>query len=216
MDIYLVDDTAGVTFQLPVNPDKIVIKREKLLDTVTILNMGEADFTIGTKVTEISLSSFLPIAYDSEYCQYASIPDPQQAMQQLTTWTVSKKPVRLIITTTVVNTLVLVDAHTSTFQGGEPGDVYYDLTLRTWNPITVRTQAQVQAAAAVNVSALQTRPDTKPVPKTYTVKSGDSLFIIAKMCLGDGSKWQAIYTANQSTIGPNPNLIKPGMALVMP
>jgi nucleoid-associated protein YgaU len=215
MEIYLTDDASGVTLQLPVNPPTIKINREKLLDTSVIINLGEVDFTIGTKVIEIDLSSFFPITYDPEYCSYSNIPDPQAAMNQLTTWTVSKTPVRLIITDTTVNVLVLVDANNSTFQGGEPGDVYYDLTLRVYNEVKVRTQAEVQAMSAINLAS-QMRPDPKPVPKTYTVKTGDTLWLIAKMQYGDGSQWQAIYNANTATIGPNPNLIVPGMVLVMP
>lgn len=51
--------------------------------------------------------------------------------------------------------------------------------------------------------------------KTYTVKSGDSLSKIAKLELGDSSKWNQIYKLNQKTIGKDPNAIKPGQKLVL-
>lgn len=50
--------------------------------------------------------------------------------------------------------------------------------------------------------------------RTYTVKSGDTLSGIANEY--DGVTWQQIYEANKVLIGSNPNLIQPGMVLVIP
>lgn len=217
MDFFLIDP-AGPQLHLPVNPAEVTIKREKQYETVNILNLGEIDFPTGEKLKEISFSSFFPKHYDSSYCRYPDLPDPQEAMDQLEAWTNSKKPVRLIITETAINLLVLIAAFPSYFRGGEPGDVYYDLTCRTWREVKVRTAAEVARAAVAPVAQQRPRPDTKPVPKVYTVKPGDSLWAIAKRELGDGAKWKQIYEIpeNRKTIGPDPNKIMPGMRLVMP
>lgn len=50
---------------------------------------------------------------------------------------------------------------------------------------------------------------------SYTVKSGDSLSKIAKQFYGDGSKWKIIHSANSEKI-PNPDLIHPGLELIIP
>ncbi len=50
--------------------------------------------------------------------------------------------------------------------------------------------------------------------RTYTVKAGDSLGSIANQY--SGVTWQQIYEANKGLIGGNPNLIQPGMVLVIP
>jgi nucleoid-associated protein YgaU len=217
MDFYLIDP-AGPQLHLPVNPGEVTIRREKMIETVNILNLGEVDFPTGEKLKEISFSSFFPRDYDPSYCNYADLPDPQEAMNLLTAWTAGKKPVRLIITETIINTLVLVTAHASTFKGGEPGDVYYDLTCRTWREVKVRTSAEAATlmAAAVGTAQQRPRPDTKPVPKVYVVRPGDTLWKIAKLQLGSGSKYSVIYQANKAVIGPDPNKIVPGMRLVMP
>lgn len=141
-------------------------------------------------------------------------------MNLLTTYTVSKQPVRFIITDTFVNNLVILSVHDTTFRGGEPGDVYFDLTMRTWREPVVHTKAGATKAATTKngttASTAVSRPDTKKTPKTYTVKSGDSLSKIAKLELGNSAKWGAIYALNKSTIGPDANKIKPGQKLVMP
>jgi nucleoid-associated protein YgaU len=224
MDFYLID--AGTGFlHLPVNPSEVTISRDKMLETLTILNLGEADFTVGEKLKEISFSSFFPRDYDT-YCQYAEIPDPQEAMNTLTLWTHSRRPVRLIITETIINTLVLVTAHVSQFKGGEPGDVYFDFTARTWRQVGVRTAPLVPAGLlatesrpdmeTVSVEARGLRPDQRPQALTYTVLPGDSLWEIAGRMLGDSSRWEDIYELNRGLIGANPSVIVPGMVLALP
>ncbi|ACV64913.1 Peptidoglycan-binding LysM [Desulfofarcimen acetoxidans DSM 771] len=216
MDFYLIDP-GGPQLQLPVNPGEVTIRREKQYETTNIINLGEVDFPTGEKVKEISFSSFFPVYYDSSYCSYQDIPDPQEAMNQLTSWAMGRSPVRLIITNTIINVLILVAAHISTFKGGEPGDVYYDLTCRTWREIKVRTTAEAAAPADIGgVAANESRPDLKPVPMKIKVKPGDSLWAIAKLQYGDGGRWREIYEANKDIIGPDPTLIASGIQLVVP
>lgn len=52
----------------------------------------------------------------------------------------------------------------------------------------------------------------------YTVQSGDNLSRIATRFYGSGSadNVNRIYFSNQATIGPNPNLIRPGQKLYIP
>lgn len=55
-------------------------------------------------------------------------------------------------------------------------------------------------------------------PRVHIVKSGDWLSKIAIQYYGDMNKWKTIYEvpANKATIGPNPDLIKPGQELIIP
>ncbi|MFD3001116.1 LysM peptidoglycan-binding domain-containing protein [Pontibacter toksunensis] len=61
----------------------------------------------------------------------------------------------------------------------------------------------------------QIKPAT-PTQDIYTVQSGDSLSKIAKKHYGDANTWKRIYEANKDTVGPNPDLIRPGQRLVIP
>ena len=50
----------------------------------------------------------------------------------------------------------------------------------------------------------------------YTVVAGDSLSAIAKKFYDDAGAYMKIYEANKDVIGDNPDLIQPGMELVIP
>lgn len=213
MDIYLID-SSGSKFHFPVNPEEISISREKQYETVNILSLGEVDAAQKEKVKEISFSSFFPKTADSRYSRYMNVPDPQAAMNRLTAMMMDSRPSRLIITDTIINSLVYVSANHSTFRGGEPGDVYFDVSFRTWREMKVRKSAA--AAGASSAASATVRSDTKPVPKVYTVQAGDTLSSIAKRELGSSSEWSAIYEKNKTTIGRDPNKIVPGQKLVMP
>ena len=57
---------------------------------------------------------------------------------------------------------------------------------------------------------------TKKVVKKHVVVSGDTLSGIAKKYYDDAGKYMVIYKANKEIIGDNPDLIQPGMDLVIP
>jgi nucleoid-associated protein YgaU len=49
-----------------------------------------------------------------------------------------------------------------------------------------------------------------------TVVHGDALSDLAQKHFGSAEYWPLLWDANRATIGPNPNLIKPGMTLTIP
>lgn len=213
VDIYIADWSVSPpdVFHLPVNPiENIVIGTEKKYETVDLLNYGEVDTPGGEKIRQIEFNSFFPAEYDPSYCRYPNIPDPLEAYEKLTRLTIRKEPVRLIITGTNINMMVSLAANQITHKGGEPGDIYYSLTCRSWREIKITSTTKDAQSS--------NRTDIKPKPKVYVVKSGDNLTKIAKRELGSSSRWQDIYSVpeNKKTIGPNPNKIKPGQRLVMP
>lgn len=215
MDIYLLASD-GTELHLPVNPGEIQVETAKKTETVTIITLGEIEIPVGDQPAGVSFSSFLPRDYDPGYCRYADIPNPEDALAKLLAWQEAGQPVRLLITDSPINMLVIVAKVNYKYAGGEPGDIYYDLTFRQWREIKVRSVTVATAATPAPAPAGTTRPDTKPVPKVYVVRSGDTLYKIAKAELGDGSRWRQIYDGNKDTIGPDPNLVRVGLKLVMP
>lgn len=62
------------------------------------------------------------------------------------------------------------------------------------------------------------RTNLKSGSACYTVQSGDNLSSIAFRFYGNASadSVSKIYFSNQTTIGPNPNVIQPGQVLYIP
>ena len=67
-------------------------------------------------------------------------------------------------------------------------------------------------AAPVTVTAA---PVAAPAPVTWVVRPGDTLSGIAA-ALGVRGGWPALYAANRRVIGPDPDVIRPGVILAVP
>jgi LysM repeat protein len=74
--------------------------------------------------------------------------------------------------------------------------------------LTSTTTSTSQAPVTHNAVA----PAAQHAGATYLVASGDSL---SKIGARLGVPWRRIYQANRGLIGPNPNLIRPGVALTI-
>ena len=83
-------------------------------------------------------------------------------------------------------------------------------TIPTWQKDIV-ADIRVTGPSPAAASAVKAKAE----PRTYTVKSGDTLSKIAKQELGDGSDYMKIYEANRDQL-KNPDLIKPGQVLKIP
>lgn len=62
------------------------------------------------------------------------------------------------------------------------------------------------------------RTNLKSGSACYTVQSGDNLSFIAQRFYGNmnADSVAKIYFSNQATIGPDPNLLRPGQVLFIP
>ena len=106
------------------------------------------------------------------------------------------------------------------------GKLYFKGTVATedqkndiWNAIKTIPTWQTDIIADIRVTsptpATASAVKAKAEPRTYTVKSGDTLSKIAKQVLGDGSEYMRIFEANRDQL-TNPDLIKPGQVLRLP
>ena len=100
--------------------------------------------------------------------------------------------------------------------GGDPGSYHYDITLKEYREITTRQVKVDIGNSSATVDKSDARVDNTVTPKTYTVKSGDCLWNIAKKFYGSGASYTKIYNANKGIIGGNPNLIYAGQVLTIP
>jgi nucleoid-associated protein YgaU len=122
-----------------------------------------------------------------------------------------------MVTETPINHDVYLDSYTAKAAGGN-GDYEYTISFIEAKPIEVYTvnELNIKPKAQTNKVSTTTRPPAaKAAAKTYTVKSGDSLWKIAQLTLGKGGRYMEIYNLNKDKI-KNPSVIYPGQVLMLP
>ena len=213
MEFYLMTYD-GDRFHFPVNPERITCTTGNRTINFDVIDLGEFTLPRGRVPTRFTFEGFFPGEARKNDPLVKDWRSPKEITGLLSLWRNEGRKLRLLVTETPINHDVYFDGDGSfehEWYGGH-GDCRYTIQLVEARELIVTAEAPVLVAAT---SAPQPRP-TPPPPKTYTVKSGDSLWAIAKRILGDGSRWQEIYNANVNVIGKNPNLIYPGQVLRIP
>lgn len=216
--------------QLPVNPEDITISGSSSNDTTDTVGQGEISNIGFPGLKELTISSFFPKRYNGElYINTGGqFEEPEFYIKFFEDIKKDRKPFRLIITDLNINMLVSIESFSNTYAYGTD-DVDYELELKEYKEHNIRI-LKATSTGFVNVDSVQkvssvtptntnsNRSVEKSIPKTYTVISGDNLWTIAQRLLGDGSRWNEIYSYNnnKSIIGGNPNLIRPGQVLSIP
>lgn len=214
-EMWITYDAEKEKIQLPVLPESFQIKNGSSNDKVDITGLGEITIMQSRPALQFSWSSFFPAARFPGI-QVSSIAKPLTLVQKINTWKASKKPVHLIATACGVDLYCTIESFDYREEGGDPGTYQYSITLKEYREITIRQVKVDIPKATATVEKEQPRVDNSVQPKTYTVKSGDCLWNIAKKYYGSGSSYTKIYEANKGTIGGNPNLIYPGQVLTIP
>lgn len=209
MEFWIQQDNSG-KLQLPVKPTDFNITVSHRNTVVNVIQLGDINLMGKTGLREISLSSFFP-AKDYNFSNNGARKEPTACVEQLEGWRKSGNPVRVIITG-VLNMEATIEA----FTYGErdaTGDIYYTIMLKEYKKI--KTKKATVTIATVKPTARPSKPPEAPAQRTYTVKSGDCLWKIAKQFYGNGADYPKIASANSDKI-KNPNLIYAGQVLVIP
>ncbi len=200
--------------QFPVLPETFEVSFGNTNKTVDISGLGEIVILQDRAAIEVSWDSFFP-ATKFPGVQVDSLTPPKTLLKTICEWKSSDKPVHIILTGTDVNFFAAIQSIQPSEEGGDPDSIYYKIKLKEYREVKVR-QVQVNITTKVaTVSSQATRTDNRVQEKTYTVKSGDCLWNIAKSLLGSGSRYTEIYNLNKEKI-KNPNLIYPGQVLRIP
>ena len=213
--IYLL--LGSTEWELPVLPEKLEVKSPGENSTTTVLETGEINRLQKKGLREVVLESFWP-RRRIPLVSAKTLPEPLDFVRAIQAWRDQKKPLRLLIcgTDLDINTSMGIESFEYSEKGGEPGDIYYKLSLREHRAYGPK-KVQLPAPSQKPVATVQqpARPGEAQRPRSYTIVSGDTLWGIAKRYYGDGAKWPTIYQANGDKI-KNPNLIYPGQVVVIP
>jgi hypothetical protein len=143
-------------------PDQIEIKTGLANNTFDVVSLGEVGIIGNRKLTTISISSYFPKNYSS-YCQYYDIPEPYAAVATIERWRDSKKPIKVEIAAMNINKGHKKDSSSINFmieefnyreKGGQPGDVYYDLSLKEYRYLSPRVTKKKPDGLSVSLFPL--------------------------------------------------------------
>ena len=200
--------------RFPVLPSIITVTKGSKNQSISITELGEITIIQGRPAVKISFSSFFP-ATPFPGVEAGDITPPLAIKDTITRWQVSKKPVHFILTGQNIDLFVTIEDFIYNEVGGDIGTLNYTLSLKEYREISVRQVKVEIKTQTATVKQDTARVDNTVPPKTYTVKSGDCLWNIAKAHLGNGARYTEIYNLNKDII-KNPNLIYPGQVLKMP
>ena len=216
------------TMLCPVTPSKITMKINNQNKTINLINESEVNVLKQAGLTDISFDLLLPnVEYPKTWARYKEdiFQNAKYFLDILEDLKISRKPFYFKITRTLPSGKALYDTEDmkvsledyDIIEDAKEGfDVKVSVNLKQFKDYGTKL---VEVIDEETVSVEETRStENSPEPtenQSYTVKSGDSLWNIAKKFYGDGSKYTAIYNANKDKI-TNPNLIYPGQVLTIP
>lgn len=208
---------------LPIPPESFSLKIKNTNKTVTLINEGEINILKEAGLTDLEFKVLIP-AVEYSFATYEGGFKPQSYfLTHFENLKTEKEPFQLIVSRKMSNGKLLFDTNMTVsledYQINEKSNEGFDLVVsiklkqyRLYGTKIVKVDNNV--ASVEN----QREQSKSPAPKqdtTYTVKSGDCLWNIAKEFYGNGSKYTKIYEANKDKI-TNPNLIYPGQTLIIP
>lgn len=213
--------------RMPVTPSFLQIDVKNQNETVNLISEGEINILKQPGLKEIAFELLLPnVSYP--FAVYESgFTSAKTYLDQFESLKMSKQPFQLIVTREFpengqfynTNIKVTIENYVMKESTDNGFDVVVELKLKEYKEYgtkvcTIETTA---TGSAISVESVR-ETTTSPMPQTtesYTVKSGDTLWAIAKYYYGDGSKYSVIYEANSGTVA-NANLIYPGQVLTIP
>lgn len=209
--------------EMPVTPSKLTIKVKGQNKSITLLNEGEINVLRSPGLTEITVPLTFPMIVSGKE------KNPKYYLDILENLKKNKKTTQFIITRTSpngkkllfdTNIKVSVEDYTIKENAKDGLDVSVEIQLKQYRDYSTKVlkikKKNASSSKKKSVTVKKERSsNTAPKAKKYTVKSGDSLWTIAKKYYGDGSKYKKIYNANKDKVN-NPNLIYPGQVLTIP
>ena len=229
---YFKDGSNVLTF--PITPAELSIKVGSKNKVVTLIGEGDINILKSPSLVEVEFEARFPMR---KYPYSRSFSSFEKYFKKFEELKEDKKSFRFIVARTTpngkrtwdTNLLVALEDFELTESADEGDDVLITFKLKQYKEYGVKT-VKVTSSKPETTSTSETprstdNKATKPEP--YTIKSGDTLWGIAKAKYGNGAKWTTIYEANKSVIestakkygkqsSSNGHWIYPGTQLTIP
>lgn len=221
-EFYFIIGKTRVT--LPITPGELKISSGSNNETVTLINEGEVNLLKSPSLMEVEFEARFPM----RKFPYSRDPNPfDEYFNLFTSAKENKQPVRFnVIRTTpkgvatwgTTATTENLDANLYSIEelatnesADEGDDVLVEFKLKKYKTYGIKklpTEVPATTSTANEIRSEETSPKaTADASKSesYTIKSGDCLWAIAKKFYGNGAEWKKIYEANKTVIEETAN-----------
>lgn len=184
---------------IPVLPEKINYSCAANFFEYDILNKGPVKKPNGSDLIALNWESFFPGENLLNYplVSKKSGLKASEIHRKIESWRKNGTELKLNITGTPFNNIpVYIEEYEATLQDAH-GSIYYSISFIEAVEITVSV---TQSKAISRPSGISGGGSGGGSGNSYTVKSGDCLWNIAKKFYGDATQWRKIYNANSSGI----------------
>jgi hypothetical protein len=212
----------------PITPDELTIKVGSKNKTITLINEGDINILKSPSLIEVEFDARFPMRKYPFSREVLTFKEYFEAFEELKE---QRQHFRFIVAratpsgkrTWDTNLLVALEQFEVKESADEGDDVIITFKLKQYKEYGVVKLKSTASSSSSSSGSSQTN-----TAKTYTVKTGDCLWNIAKRFYGDGSKWTIIYNANKTIIentakkyrngkgSSNGHWIYPGTKLTIP
>lgn len=193
--------------KLPVTPETITITIKNQNKTITLINEGEVNLLKTPGLSDVSFSFLVP---QQNYHFAEDLENVFVYTDMLEDYKINRKAFQFIVYREVgnrklfkTNMKVSLEDYEikESFENGT--DLLISVNLKQYrDPVTktisIKKTSSGKKKATKKTASNNNKKKTKS--STYTVKSGDCLWNIARKFYGDGTKWKKIYDANKTII----------------
>ena len=197
MEMYLKKDDKDI-FRFPVLPSAINVQDYAIINDSNITGLGDVTVFGGKGLRTIEISSFFSKKKKKyPFVSYTDYPKQYDCVNKIKKWMDKGKVLRFIVTGTEINFQVRITDFEYSEQDGTR-DVYFTINLKEYRKIKISSTTPKKKKTDNKDRTDTKETDNKHKQKTYTVKSGDTLYDIAKKHYGKGSDYKKIIEKNKS------------------
>jgi LysM repeat protein len=201
-------DTPYGLLTFPITPSELTINVGSNNKVINLINEGDINILKSPSLIEVEFEARFPMRkfpYSREVSDFQSYFDKFKELKE------QKKSFRFIVSRTTLknkrswdtNLLVALEDFELKESADEGDDVLVSFTLKEYKEYGVVIHSTANSSKPTTTSTAEKPRSTASKDtstKSYTVKSGDCLWNIAKSHYGNGADWTKIYNANKNTI----------------
>ena len=197
MEMYLKKDDKDI-FRFPILPSAINVQDYAITNDSNITGLGDVTVFGGKGLRTIEISSFFPNPKRKySFVSYNDYPKQYDCVNKIKKWMDKGEVLRFIVTGTEINFQVRITDFEYSEQDGTR-DVYFTINLKEYRKIKISSTTPKKKKTDNKTRTDTKETSSKTKQKTYTVKSGDTLYDIAKKHYGKGSDYKKIIEKNKS------------------